>query len=229
MVKIARKKRTVKRKVYKKKRMVTMGKTLRVPFPDHFDTTLSFYNALRVGNTTSSSYLQQYRLNSMYDMNYTSTTGGDMNNQQPFYYDQLMAIYGYYAVTKVDFQVKAVGDRSFHLVINSVPNSSAVPSAVNIVDSLQRPGALKGFYGIGGSPLILKKSYSMAKVFGVTKERIIEDPGYSGQDAVTSVLNVAYLNMSFWPGDQNTSTGFDCVVKMRVHVRLYNRKEVALS
>jgi hypothetical protein len=87
--------------------MTTKGSS-KTAFPRKVQTTFRMMDRLNVGGTSSS---YTWRLNSLYDPDYTST------GKQPYMYDQYSAVYNRYRVIKTE------------LIVDIVNNSSTVPCA----------------------------------------------------------------------------------------------------
>lgn len=141
------------------------------------------YFALSTG-TSGNVSLYQFRLNSMYDPNYTGT------GNQPRYYDQLVSnsLYSRYRVYKADVMVsirnRSANDIQAICTVRDDPTRTPTTALQNFYDSeLPYTGSrmLNGT-GEGGDKhrTVFKFSIDIAKFFGMSKTTFYGDNNFRG-------------------------------------------------
>lgn len=189
----------------KRKRSGLQSMTVRQPgscVPDLLRTRLRYNESLQLapGITTGSYW---YRINSLFDPNYTGT------GHQPYGFDQLAVFYNRYKVRGVSWKVIASGTNT-DLNLTIVPfnnatgfsnqqTSSEAPYAVNDVLAAESAGA--------GTKRIYKGYISMKKLMGRTilddrdEAVITTNPSeiamlginYASSDGVTTISNLNFF------------------------------------
>jgi len=152
--------------------------------------TLVYPIAFTSSSTTGNEWYWQFRLNSLYDPDFTGT------GSQPTTFDQWMALYDRYRVlgVDVDLTVKNLTNSVQDLVAAAAPSVDSAPTFTYAGICGMR-GAILGKYlpatcGISK----LHKTILMKDVFGVDEEAMMSELNYSGT-ASTSAPSVAYLSV----------------------------------
>lgn len=159
--------------------------------PNNLLTKLTYVDSIKLDNTGSPGIAatQQFRLNSLYDPDYTNT------GHQPYLYDQLAALYAHYCVygVKVEFSVGTETTTSPVLIAVQPTTAISTPSDAEL--GAERPNSNLLVVDAGGAAQKFSKYYKIADVFGVTKRNILTDDLF--QSAITtSPTRIAYLNIS---------------------------------
>jgi len=126
---------------------------------------------------------QAFRLNSVYDMNYTGA------GHQPYGHDQMAALYGKTRVLKcyVQLTFTTPGSASDVLCLMSCsPNTTSGLTGAQLYAPIETPGSTYGTLPSSGSRrCILSQTYDMEKIFGVSHET------YMGGDVYTAVVGTS--------------------------------------
>jgi len=230
-------KRRGKKRVYKRRKAMgrrrgtavaraVPSRGISLPFPDRFNCTMKFSNIFRLNQATYQiPIVQQYRLNHLYDPNYTDTTG--RNNQQPMYYDTMTALYENYTVYGVQVTVRASGNADAYVFMRPMAGTTALP--VNTILEMERPGTAWGMSHVGARPLYLKRYYDIGKIFGENKTRVLTEDNYHGNNSTTLPTNIAYLNIGTEAADPSTNIGMNLQVQFKFFVQWHKRREPAES
>lgn len=184
----------------------------RAGVPPFTYANLVFPIAFTSSSTVGSVWYWQWRLNSLYDPDFTG--GGN----QPTTFDQWMALYDRYRVIacEVDLIVQCVSQNG--VVAAFAPSQDAVPT-------LTFPGvagmrdAVVGMpkYGISAH---MKRTFLMKDVFGVDEEAIMSELNYSGSSS-SSAPSVAYGSIGAFTPGSSTDPIFCCGC-LRFAVRFEN-------
>jgi len=200
--------------------------------PDRMRVKLRYTDQGTFGTLTTGVGTQVYRLNSVFDPDFTST------GAQPSGFDQWGGFYNYYRVwaCNVTVQVNFNGgtSSSSSCVISTSDTSTAL---VTVSQALGRSGqpytsALKlnanGFLGPGCNGQVFQRNYSIPKLFGMRNAAFAGDPGFSSL-ITTNPSGVQYLHINPWVDNQSTSTTFFYLVTLDYDVEFYERANLGLS
>lgn len=228
---------------YKRKRMYRpMRRTrrrqsaVRRTLPDYTRVALRYQNIIEefsLNSTPNTS--RQWRLNSMYDPNYTVTNPGQ---HQPYGYDQLMVFFQKYRVhaTKVKFtfynptndgSLDAMVDADLMTAIWPSPDSSTTlpGSNMNILGEVAKAkrGVLSRKAGTAKKS-ILSGYYKMHKLMGVSKREYNTDQNFEAfwtqNPTSTPLLNVVCYN----PRNLSDDGKFDLKINMTFYATLFRKK-----
>lgn len=182
--------------------------------------------------TSNPAGLYQMRLNSLFDPNYTSTTGGHPNIQ-PMYYDQVTAVYQKYVVfgAKVNVWFGA-GSANIPVEVLIRPTlDPGTPTGLlgsSFVDEESRPMSKKRIMNDSKGTHI-KAYYDIGKVLGVSKNTILTDDLYQAL-STGNPTNVVYLNiMMHNMTDATTSNNVPLNIRIDYYVKFFNPKPVGYS
>lgn len=166
------------------------------------------YKLDNTGGTTVAA-TQQFRLNSLYDPDFTNT------GHQPYYYDQIAALYAEYCVYGVLVDLYA-GSESVNspILLTIAPSlASSLPSDASL--GLERPQAIRLFIDAGGASQRLYKYFKIYEILGVPKSECFIDDALSASG--TNPSRPVYLNMSAICSD----TGVTCTLNVNVKFTFY--------
>lgn len=179
------------------------------------------------GVAGSASYYQ-YRLNSIFDPDYTNGTG---ENGQPYMRDQLTAFYKYAVIyaCKVEICVMGGGSATIPHTISIRPTlQSSAPTDWHLEN--ERPWSKRACLGIGTDRATLKAYYPMHKLLGVKKSSM-ENSDY--RISIGSSPNtVVYLNIVQSPIPESTSTSTETyyyAVRLSYYTKLYQTNDQIAS
>lgn len=168
---------------------------------------LSIYSA---GVTQS---VQQFRLNSIFDPDYTNT-----GNQPPFR-DQLAQWFYNYRVTGCKWRVEtSFLSGTLCGCVVSVNTSGTAPN--DWASAAAMPGSQSGIVG-ANIPLKMKGYVDMATAFGVDKAEVLTDPAYSALFSANPT-NVAYLNITHNQCSGTTTSTGPLLVDLTYYVECFN-------
>jgi len=204
-----------------------------LPFADRYNVQLPYASSI-VLNTAGSSVVvtnpQIYRLNSLYDPDYTSA------GHQPYQYDQLNLLYKYYIVHDVDIDVEFTdpsGDGQWvGMKAYTQDDSTYGPSTGKSIDTLVEQGysAVKALNNTGSQRVRLSAHIDLPKLAGLTRAQYLAGTtSYGGANA----SNPSYI---FWldlfnidPNGAVAVKSVNAVVRFTFHAQLYMLINVAPS
>lgn len=156
---------------------VAIQRTLN-PFPDSYICRLHYSNTQSLtavnGNTAS---VTQYRLNSLYDPYYPS--GGT----QPYFYDQLTAVYSVYRVhgvyVKLTFFNPEADETIVGYRVRSLQNTTATSGQNVRLLCQQKNTQMKTLVNSGSQKAEFSGYIPIHKVFGITKGQYLYDQSFA--------------------------------------------------
>lgn len=215
-----------------KRRQSAVRRTL----PDYTRVALRYQNIIEEFTLNSTpNTMRQWRLNSMYDPNYTITNPGQ---HQPYGYDQLMTFFQKYRVhaTKVRFTFfnptddtsqGAMADADLMTAIWPSPDSStSLPGTnMNILDEVAkaRRGILSRKVGTSQRS-VLSGYFKMHKLMGVSKKEYNTDQNFEAfwtqNPTSTPLMNIICYN----PRNLSDTGTFDLKINMTFYATLFRKK-----
>lgn len=158
---------------------------------------------------------QQFRLNSLYDPDYTST------GHQPYYYDQIAALYSEYCVYGVLVDVYAGSESATSPILLTIQPSltSSLPSDAKL--GLERPNSIRLFIDAGGASQRLVKYFKIYQILGVPKSECFIDDALSASG--TNPSRPVYLNFSAICGDTSVAAVLNVNVKLTFYCKWSKR------
>jgi len=169
------------------RRMVARIKYTPLPFASSMKCSLVFVNNLWFAQATAAIPTGRgYRLNSLYDPNYTET--GGVNNQQPFYYDQITTIYANYRVDSV--HIKGTLTCSEDAYIQMRPQLVTTAPTNNILED-ERNGGTAYVQASLDKPITVNMKYNINRIFGVSQAKYKSEENYSAE-YIGNPANIAY-------------------------------------
>lgn len=149
-------------------------------------STLVYSIGFTSSSTTGNQWSWQFRLNSLFDPDFTGT------GSQPTSFDQWMTLYDRYRVVACEVDVTVSNSNGTAIAIAAAPGVDAAPTLTYQAISGDRGGVLaKQHYMSFGR---FKRIYLMKDVFGVDEEAMMSEINYSGTSSASAPA-VAYLNI----------------------------------
>lgn len=179
----------------------------QMPFPPFMKTQLKFaayYPLMYAGDGVYTSTVKTIRCNSLYDPNYTETTG-TMQNSQCMFYDQLAgaaAPYQKYVVVGMKYDIKFANPVSQDVFVVVRPTAGIHIPDVTDVKAMwveeQRLRAKKYTLVRGAKSPSIKGYIDIAKIYGVSRDAIRDDDtfaaAYNDNPAKAVQLNILVTN-----------------------------------
>ncbi len=202
------------------------------PFAARFVGRLRYFERVTVSTTSSVNTANTYsfRLNSLYDPNYTGT------GHQPYQFDQLSPIYNNYLVTRADFKVTVIPD----FATQGLQAGLSVFTDTNVSDSASGKtlSELKEKAVTQVRPIatednqknypVFRAAIDMARAFGVPKATYLGDQNFAAQTSAnpsrTLYAELCIVDPGANPG---SSTWFD--VEITYHTNFWGYKGPAQS
>lgn len=198
------------------------------PFPAMYKCKLVYTGWVadgRAGNGTTSNTSYGFKLNSCHDP-YDGITGS--YNVQPYYWDQISAIYKRYLVTSAKVEIRFSPPTQTHAMSVMRPTTvSTTPTDFQLEES--RPNAVKRVISTGGNGAVLKAYYKLANIQGVTSNKYANDDLYAavvgGEPTLISYAHVLNVNAN------NTTTDNPLAfnIKITQYVTMFDRSIVSGS
>lgn len=208
-------------KIYKTQQVIPRQLWRMDPFPPNYHCTLRYSDAktLSTGSAVFGTEFQ-YRLNSLYDPDYTSA------GHQPYGYDQMAALYNKYRVKAVRYTLTfttpgAANDIKCGVVFR--PNTTAGISSGNVWIVDEDPaGITADLSSSGDRRAVITGRIEMSKIFGISKTKLMAEDNYSA--AVTSnPTNVVYMTFATICYDGTNAVSSSCNVALDFECTFYDR------
>lgn len=172
-------------------------------------------------------YQQQFRLNSLFDPDFTG--GG----HQPLQYDQYGAWYNHYLVTDctTTIMITQTNSKDFPVVLTYAVKTNSTITANSIDESLEqgnRSVMQLGYAGSGSSSKTLVRPASVAKYHGVRSIKTSDDhfTGLVGANPADSLVGTVQV----YRGDDTTGTiSFVMTVILDYKCQFFGQKDIAQS
>lgn len=168
-----------------------------------------------------------FRLNSLYDPNFTSAL-----NHQPLGFDQFAAMYKVYRVYKVDVQVRITGkfgSAVTFLAVNVRPGQTSyqLGGLKNGAEILEQPSNTIMDVALNQS---WAQSYYIADIDGVTRQRVMTDDQYCSSTSTNPALG-PFLSVACgtWDEPASASNGAYAVVSFVYHTMWCNTQALPQS
>lgn len=166
------------------------------------------------GATTTTLATQIFNLTSMYDPDHTGI------GHQPYYYDQMAALYSKYTVIGVAYDIRVnCGSNQILCGVKAQRDTTALSS---ISDVCERPGAKWALLNGAGTPKRFKGYFSLSRLFGVSKKAIMDDGDYSAAVGA-SPAKAYYLNISAQHPDGTSSSAYQYTLTLTFYTRWSER------
>lgn len=219
------------RRFYKKSDTGNIQKGLLSIFPPRLRTVLPYSDQFNLtGATLSAVYGTEraFRLNSMFDPDFTST------GHQPFGYDQITPFYARYLVDKVEVDITfsdPQGDGLYVGVFAKNFNDPATLTGASISQAMERPTVFQAPLNNTGSQTVkFRRIFKIHELMGLTKQQY--ESAWSQTSALVSANPsvVPYLSMAV--ADANASSpALVCkaTIELKMHCVFFDRLMPAQS
>jgi hypothetical protein len=194
----------------------------RAGVPAYTYANVSYPFAFTSSSTTANTWYWQFRLNSLYDPDFTG--GGS----QPTTFDQWMALYDRYRVIACEV------DLSVSILNLATPIQVAFAPSVDAAPTLTYPGVgglreaviarPKGYASTG----TLKHVFLMKDALGVDEEALMSELNYSGSSS-TSAPAVVYGNVAAFTGGATDPVMCSGVLRFAVRFEAPHANNVSLA
>lgn len=164
-------------------------------FPSSKFVKMCYFDTIALTQTAGTGVVQQFRLNSLYDFDYTNV------GHQPYYYDQLTPMYATYRVygVKIDYEYTCDSGAGVPLesqiVFRATPDGTTpTASPLGFAVESERPFSLNRMYSSGGQPCTGTLKYSCRQILGMSKGQYNDDDKTAAA-VTTNPATVPYLNV----------------------------------
>ena len=155
-------------------------------FPEMLKVRLRYSQFQEVTTGGGGQYIQQYKINSVFDPDLTST------GHQPMYRDQLYLIYKYAVVTECKWQADiSTTSTSGHLI--NVQATTFATTDSDTSANVERGQTHQAFLQLG-APARLTGTVAINQLFGLTPPQLLVDDLYR-HDSGTDPNQLAYLSL----------------------------------
>lgn len=175
--------------------------------------------ALGTPNLVSTPSVSQFRLNSLYDPDFTG--GG----HQPYQYDQVQAMYGFYLVHKCDWEVTFSNSASIpglyvgvNLLFNTGNSVSGLPFSTIVERTQARSRALPT---TGSQQVVFKGSCWPWLIMGITKAQYMNELAqYAGQ-TINNPASGPKLEVFVLDPNAGATSTVQITTSLKYHAELY--------
>lgn len=174
------------------------------------------YTGLHSTSTTTTANSVRYRLNGLYDPLY------DVGGHQPYYFDQMAALYYRYTVYAAKVIVKCATSNAIAPCTVSMKAQVDAVAPTTISVALERPLEKHVMINGGARPAVMSMYLDMSRLAGVTKNAILSDDKYSA-DSTGDPAQQYYMIISHQATDQTSSAVVDLEVSVIFYTRWNNR------
>lgn len=212
-------KKTLTKFTYKRKPIVSIGKGLPLRLRQTHRYVESF---IAWGSSAGSLFTYNLSCNNLYDPNTTGT------GHQPYYYDQMSALYDHWTVVKSHIIVKMTpysqnGQATFvTLFIND--DTTVTPSSIDTLAEVGRNYKVVPLTSAGVTTL--KSSWNGYKAFG---KNILNNSLYRGESSGTPPSEQQYWTVAMQSAGASVSQSFAVSVTIEYEVEWNELKDIAGS
>jgi len=197
------------------------GPGVKTGWPRVRDVDLNYVSYVAITNTSGVLSKYQWRLNSLYDPDYTST------GHQPLGYDQWTPFYNHYVVTSCDWEaIVGPNDGSRWQVYGSyVSDDATVPSTIEELVENGSSVVTNSRYGGGHDP-VMRGSVDMSQFFGV---RDLTANTAVQADVGNNPTEQALLTIWAQPVNGSDTVTNTVIIKLCYHARFMEPKDLSQS
>lgn len=212
-----RRKKSNARKKYRKYKTVFKSTS---GFPSQLYTKLVYSEQVQFNTTTGNIVNNTWSGNSVFDPNVTST------GHQPYFYDQLTAVYNSYIVygSKIEVHASTNNATDSRMVVRP-----AIPAtAVGDMDlECERPGAICKNVCNGARETHIKMYRSTNRVYGTQKKKDLDENFQAASNANPN--NRWYWLTAVQATDELSTTAVQATIKVTYYCRFFDRATVGQS
>lgn len=182
---------------------------------------LTYVDQGSLTSTSGSCQTLQWVVNNLYDPYYTGV------GHQPRFFDQLAALYERYRVFGALVEVTATGVTGNHMIVlNAYPTEAGTTVINNCIEAVEQK--LPYCVVPADEKVVMRKYFSMAKIWGVNNKRIANDDVFSA--AVTGAPSWrAFLDMSHQSFDASSTTAADYMIKITYYCCFFSPTQIGPS
>lgn len=202
---------------------------LSLAFPPQRFMTMQYYETYTITQDGGTSAPQQWRLNSLHDVDYT----GVLTGHRPYYYNEITGQYANYKVygVRVDYEYtcnNGSGSPLDSMIVFRPTADGTTPTAspTGFQVEVERPNSVMKTYSSGGNPVRGVLKLSPRKILGYTKGQY-DDDDRTGAAGGSNPLVSPYLNCI--PLSTAATSTHVLRVKISLFCKWYTRKVVAGS
>lgn len=163
---------------------------------------------------SASPSIQQFRLNSLFDPDYTNV------GTQPPYRDQLAGWFNKYRVIGAKWRVRACyGSGTVQAIVVGTSKDSTLPA--DLQAALCQPGVKSELLPVYGDQVQIQGYTKMCDVFGVDKAETLTDTDYASTMS-TSPANTAFLNIWTQQVSGTTASTAGLMVDLTFYAELFD-------
>ncbi len=166
-----------------------------------------------------------YRMNSLFDPPIPVST------DQPYYWDQLSAIYNKFTVYRYKYKVVFANNTDPpvpSIVACQLSTNSTIPTNERqLIEDRNTKWRVIASFKQGSGPIVLKKNGDVAAIFGVSKYKVMTDNVFSGS-TVSNPDRLLYLHVLTRTASGSASAMF-AYVELTMYARWYSPKTVGSS
>ncbi len=203
---------------YKRSRIgsrTNVGGGLVAPF---FNCKLKYAANITLASTSGTPAVYKFAFNDLFDPDVTAA------GHQPYFFDELSAIYQFYTVYDMTITVRPTVLSEVPSWISIAASETTSPAHASVSEAIENPGSMTRVL----VPNDASTNRPITKRFNVSKWQGTNQP-----PALTSVAsspsNREYVNIIFGPLDQSTTVSGQCIVELVYNCRLSSLKSVASS
>lgn len=166
------------------KSMVNLGHG----FPHMLKMKMHYTDSYIIGGLGGAITQQKWNLNGLYDFDFTG--GG----HQPYYFDQLMALYDHYTVVSAKVTCVVMNVSSAPLMVGAFINddTTTIPSSINILEAPSSKWKVVP-YGTSAKPTYFTHKWSATKFFNHSRQALLANTDLQG-DATHNPNEASVLN-----------------------------------
>lgn len=197
-------------------------------FPEQAAFSSKYVDTFRITTTAGSLAYQSYRLNSLFDPDYTNT------GHQPLGFDQVSSLYNQYKVLRVRARCTLTIDPALsasgnvQVVITRSSSGAPLTVADATTNAEQNGGAIMVIQNNTSSPYTYTRTVDIPSWQGVSRDVYIQDASY---DVATNTnpSDVIYLSFILTSQDGSTTLNLNGVVTLNFEYVMRNRKSLTQS
>lgn len=204
---------------YKKRSFYPLSRSLGSGMPDSIAMKMK-YSTILTPTTTTTAQTHFYSLNNLFDPDVTGV------GHQPYYFDEVSAIYARYYVMGCSVKVTAnVTTGAAQLLFKAQRDVTGL-SATSI--GVERPGMRSVIVNAGGPSKATKTYYSIPNLFGLSKDAYKGENAYHGTFDTNPTLQY-YLQLAWQHPDQVSTASGTLSIELEYYCKWYDRKRVSQS
>jgi len=188
---------------------LSIGRSLG-PIPQRFVTHMKYTDTYLL--TAQSTYLQKWRLNSVYDPDYSGS------GHQPYGFDQLSPLFTGYRVFATSYSVVFQSDSTCYGVIVPINGTTLPTEPSSLTQVMEMPRAKWALYASGGNAAKLRGKSYLPSLMGVRVGEYKADNNYSSAVGGNPVLGSTLCIFFSSPNPVSDEMSVTMTVTLTYHV-----------